>query len=119
MFSPTARAHSLPCSIVRSSPHRPDRGVVALTGAGPCPDTYSTLPTRTAILYFALGRSAVGSVIPSSFRRASAFISWSPRRAGRRHRVTLAVEDSLLDGARQRGANELSGGIDRGSRMEV
>src|SRR5262249_6297993 len=39
MFSPTARADSLPCSSVRSAPQRPVIGVFSPTFTGPWPET--------------------------------------------------------------------------------
>src|SRR5262249_21729988 len=68
----TSRAASCPCSSVRSAPTLPATGDAASILAGPCPDTYSRLPTCTAVLYLATGLGAEGRVIPSSLRRASA-----------------------------------------------
>src|SRR5947209_8172890 len=72
MARPTERADALPCSVVRSAPRRPVTGELSANLAGPCPETYSMLPTRTAILYLAIGRPGGGRVMASSFKRASA-----------------------------------------------
>src|SRR4051794_15667876 len=74
MLRPTARAHSLPCSVVRSAPTRPVVGVLSLTFAGPWPDTYNRPPASTAGLYFAIGLGGGGRVRPSSWRRASGLL---------------------------------------------
>src|SRR5579875_529452 len=73
MFRPTARAHSLPCSVDNSEPTRPCNGVLSLIFAGPWPETYSILPTRTAVLYLAIGFGGGGSVRCNSRRRVSGF----------------------------------------------
>src|ERR1043165_8751079 len=75
-FIPTRRAHALPCSVLSCAPSLPACNTGSPCRAGPWPETWRMLPTRTVGLYLAIGLGGIGSVILSSCKRFSADIGF-------------------------------------------